>query len=138
MRTKTNSANLALPKTGLAVAGDALRKEGPDAAVMAEFPLTDIRDVRIERRGDFVFPMILIAVFLALAYVCKAFIPYPGWAWAGVIVCVGLAAIALLMIHSHKIVIETIDGAVGYTVCEDRDEAEGFAMTLRRRLAARR
>jgi len=126
--------SLELPKTKLVVRDGILKKMCNGDAVVAELPLTDITDVHVEKTADYPFPGVIIAIFAALAIVCRAYAPSAGWGWTGAIVCLGIVGFAVLMIFGRKIVIETIDGTVGYPVGDAFEEADGFVISLKQKL----
>ena len=127
-------ANLELPGTRLILDGDVLRKYGAGDNLIGEFDLEQIRDIRSETTAEYLFPGIMGSVGIGLAVVCRQFIPWEGWGWVGVIVCLGLAGLVFLSVHGRKIVIETADGTVGYPVSDGFEEADGFVLTIRQRL----
>ena len=128
--------SLQLPKTKLDVSDCSLRKTGEDDVVVADLPLSDILDVRIEKTTDYVYPGGIISFFVALAVVSKLYVPWAGLDWVGVIVCLGMAGFAAMMIPGRKIVIETKDGAVGYRVSDTFEEADGFVLSLKQKLTS--
>ena len=126
---------LQLPKTKLALHDGMLTKTGEDDALIAELPLSEISDVRIEKTTEYPFPLVIVGIFLALAVVSKVYMPSTGWGWAGTIVCLGIAGFAVMMISGRKIVIETQNGTVGYPVADGFEEADGFVVSLRRKVS---
>ena len=132
---QASTMSLQLPKTKLFIHADKLTKKGDNDAVVAEFPLGDIDEVRVEGTADYPFPIAVILIFGSLAYVAKTYIPYTGLGWTAAIICIAIAAFAPLLINGRKIVIETTNGAVGYPVADAFEEADGFVISLKRRLS---
>ncbi len=126
--------SLRLPKTGLVVRDGTLTKIGKEDAVLAELPLADVTDVRVERTAQYGLPLVIIGVLVSLAVVCKLYVPVAGLAWTGAIICFGIAAFAVLLIHGRKIVIQTRNGVVGYAIADEDEEADGFLVSLRYKL----
>jgi hypothetical protein len=119
-----------LPKTNLRLQGQDLLKYSHPEALVGSFPLSQIVDVRLERHTEF-FGLIAAGMFAALAAVAKAYIPWPGVAWAATIVALAAALLCTLIVSGRKIVIETKDGLVSYIVADAFEEAEGFVVSLR-------
>jgi hypothetical protein len=126
--------SLQLPKTKLMVRDETLTKTGKNDEVLAEFQLTDITNVRVEKTVEYSFPAVIISVLVSLAVVCKLYVPIAGLAWAGTIVCLGIAGLIMLSVHGRKFVIETQNGVVGYPVTDTFEDADGFVLSLRQKL----
>ena len=120
---------LELPKSKLVLGTDELVKYGAGETVMARYPSERILRLRLEKSREYGFGFLLIGVFLALAFVAHRFIGSPGWSWAAVIVCLGIAGLGALSIEGRKIVIETADGTISYPVLDQYEDAEGFALS---------
>lgn len=127
---------LELPKTRLAVSDGALRKTGKNDTLVAELPLANIADIRVERTADYPLPCVICAVFVALAVVSKVYVTSTGIGWTGAIICLCIAGLAVLAIHGRKIVIETKDGLVGYPVADTFEEADGFVVSVKAMLSS--
>lgn len=126
--------DLYLPKTGVKLSDEVIRKLGKGDVVIASFSLDSIQDIRCEETADYPFPLVLMAVFVALAVVARQYISSPGLGWATAIVCAGIALFSVLGIYGRKIVLETDTGTVAYPVVDTVEEAEGFVISVRQRL----
>jgi hypothetical protein len=120
---------LDLPKSGISLHREEMLKYGPEDAVVARYPTERIVRIGLETTRELGMPIVLISVFVALAYVAHAFVASPGLAWTGVIVCLGVCGIVLLSIEGRRIVIETTNGTVAYPVQDLFEEAEGFVLS---------
>lgn len=107
-----------------------LIRTSSDGTVIAQFPLHEITDIRVEKRVEYVIPAVIIIVSVPLSIVCNVYIPY-AWNWLGTIVCLGAAALALFGIVTPQIVITTKHGKVGYGLIETQNEGEGFAIAIK-------
>lgn len=120
---------LDLPKSKLALHQDELVKYGPGETAVARYPTERIVHIGLERTRELGMPLLLVSVFLALAYVAHVFVASPAWSWTGVIVCLGICGLVLLGIEGRNLVIETTIGTVRYQVADLFEEAEGFVLS---------
>ena len=125
---------LTLPKTGLVVEGEMLRQVNSEGQVVAEFELSEIRDLRYEKSYEILFPAIMFLVFSGLAVACHTFILSDLPKWISTILLGGIALFAFLGVEGGRIAIETSGGTVKYQVDDNQSDAQGFVLTLRHRL----
>ena len=120
---------LDLPKSQLALHREEMVKYGPGDVVVARYPVERIVGIGLEKSRELGFPIVLTAVFAALAVVAYRYITSPGWSWTAVIVCLGICGVVLASIEGRKLVIETKNGTVRYPVADLFEEAEGFVVS---------
>lgn len=134
----TSDIDLQLPKTGLTLSTNGvLRKHGRGNIVIASFAMSEIKNIHCEKTMDYSFPIVLTTVFAALGVAAWLYIPSPGWSWAAVIACGAAVLISLVIIEGRKIVLETKNGTVAYGVIDSFEDAEGFVISVKQRLAER-
>ncbi len=140
MRRNDKNSDLAgwieLPKSGLAVRDGKFYKQTEEGIVVASFDLSDISDVRMTSRIDF-SSLVIVAVFAALAYVAKVYIPWAGLDWAAAII-LGLGGFTFLATAlQRRFVVVTAYGNTIYNLKDDVTECDAFAASLRRIMAQR-
>lgn len=126
--------SLDLPKTKLAVLEDSLIKTGKSDTLVAELPFAEITNIYVEKTADYLLPVIVIVFFTGLAAISVVYVPFAGLKWVGALICLCFAAFASVMSSGCKIVIETKDGSVGYPVLDLPEEADGFVISIKRKL----
>jgi hypothetical protein len=126
---------LDLPKSRIALHRDEMVKYGPGETAIARYPTDQIRRIGLERSRELGAAIVIIGVFVSLAYVAHRYVASPGWSWTAVIVCLGICGFAFLGIEGRKLVIETPGGTVRYPVADLFEEAEGFVVSANALLA---
>lgn len=126
---------LDLPKSKLSLHRDEMVKYASGDAVVARYPTSGILGIELEKTRQIGFPIVLSAVFLALAFVSYRFVESPGWSWTGVIVSLGICGLVVLSTEGRDLVIETTTGTVRYPVADLFEEAEGFVVSANALLA---
>ncbi len=120
---------LDLPKSKLALHRDEMVKYGLGDTVVARYPTEQITRIGLEKSRDLGFPILMISVFAALAFVSHQYIASPGWSWTAVIACLGVCGIFVMSIEGRRIMIETTTGTIRCAVADLFEEAEGFVIS---------
>ena len=124
-------SELSLPKTKLILRDGTLLKLGKNDVTVGSYSLYNIVDIRIEKTTDWIFPLLVMGTFLALAAVAKFYIQHAGLGWAVAIILLGCASFCSLMVSGRKIIVQTTYGTVGYPVLDTFEEADGFVLSLK-------
>ena len=124
-------SELQLRKTRLVLRDTNVCKFDNDGSIVARFPLGAINDVRVESRAEYAVPAVIVLFFGALAVVCKLYLPSPGWSWVAVFFCLGIIGFGLVGISTHRLIIETKEGAVSFPFTERLADVQGFAVSVK-------
>lgn len=135
-RQYDNDAALELAKTRLRVDGDELQRRNANGGVLLRLPLADVADLELRAAFDPVCLVFLAAAaaVAAIAFFVSEYVILTSLLYLG---AVALAVLACFGTVTRRIVVRTSDGETQIQCDDNRDEAEGFVLSVRHLLRKR-